>query len=81
MPIIDVGGAGSGRDAYKKLQVRVSLVQVYNMLVYKGPRLLSHRRKELVGLLAENMYRSIDDVLGPTTRTITGEGGRRRRGG
>ena len=60
--IIGVGGTGSGRDACKKLWARV--VQVHSMLVYKGSGLASRRRKELADLLAENGYRSVEDVLG-----------------
>ena len=34
------------------------------MLVFEGPGLASHMRKELVDLLSENRYRSLEDVLG-----------------
>ena len=40
------------------------MVQVYSMLVYKGPGLESRRSKEMVDLLVENEYWSMEDVLG-----------------
>ena len=52
------------RDAYRKLLVGASAVQVYSVLVYEGPGLASRMRKELVDLLSENRYRSLEDVLG-----------------
>ena len=64
MPIIGVGGAGSGRNAYKKLRDGASAVQMYIMLVYEGPGLVSHIRKELVEFLAESEYRNMEDVVG-----------------
>ena len=77
MPIIGVGRVGSGRDTYKKLQARASTVQVYIMLVYKDPGIASHIRKELVDLLVENGYRSMEDVAGANHETFTRGGGRR----
>jgi dihydroorotate dehydrogenase len=33
IPIIGVGGVGSGRDAYEKIRAGASLIQVYSMMV------------------------------------------------
>ncbi|KAL7550376.1 hypothetical protein ACHAWF_013619 [Thalassiosira exigua] len=64
VPIIGVGGIGSGRDAYDKLRAGASAVQVYSMMVYEGPGLVSRIRKELADILADNGYRSVEDVVG-----------------
>ena len=64
IPIVGVGGVGSGRDAYDKLKAGASLVQVYSMLVYKGPGLVSRIRHELAALMLENGQRSLEDVIG-----------------
>ena len=64
IPIIGVGGVGSGRDAYEKLKAGASLVQVYSMMVYEGPGVVSRIRKELADLLVENWYKSVEDVVG-----------------
>jgi dihydroorotate dehydrogenase len=64
IPIIGVGGVGSGHDAYVKLKAGASLVQVYSMMVYKGPGVVSKIRKELAELMLQNGQRSIEDVVG-----------------
>lgn len=64
VPIIGVGGVGSGRDAYDKLKAGASLVQVYSMMVYEGPGLVSRIRKELADIILENGYKSVEDVVG-----------------
>ena len=50
VPIIGVGGIGSGRDAYDKLKAGASLVQIYSMMVYEGPGVVSRLRKELADI-------------------------------
>jgi len=64
IPIIGVGGVGSGRDAYDKLKAGASLIQVYSMMVYEGPGVVSRIRKELADILLENGYKSVNDVVG-----------------
>jgi len=64
IPIIGVGGVGSGRDAYDKLKAGASLVQIYSMMVYEGPGVVSRVRKELGEILVENGYKSVEDVVG-----------------
>ena len=70
VPIIGVGGVGYGRDVYEKLWDGAPMVQVYNMLVYKGPGMESRIRKNLVDLLAKNRYRSVEDVVGADRKDI-----------
>lgn len=70
VPIIGVGGVGSGRDAYEKLKAGASLVQIYSMMVYEGPGVVSRIRHELASLLAENGYKNVDDVVGADNEEI-----------
>eukprot|EP00986_Skeletonema_menzelii_P001990 scaffold547_cov143-Skeletonema_menzelii.AAC.12 len=70
IPIIGVGGVGSGRDAYDKLKAGASLIQVYSMMVYEGPGVVSRIRKELADLLAENGYKNVEDVVGADCEDI-----------
>jgi len=64
IPIIGVGGVGSGRDAYDKLKAGASLIQVYSMMIYEGPGVVSRIRKELADILVENGYINVEDVVG-----------------
>jgi dihydroorotate dehydrogenase len=70
IPIIGVGGVGSGRDAYDKLKAGASLIQVYSMMVYEGPGLISRIRKELADIVEENGYSSVDEVVGADCEEI-----------
>mmetsp|Transcript_31531 Transcript_31531/g.63630 ORF Transcript_31531/g.63630 Transcript_31531/m.63630 type:complete len:99 (+) Transcript_31531:158-454(+) len=70
IPIIGVGGVGSGRDAYDKLKLKAgaSLIQVYSMKLYEGPGVVSRIRKELADVLAENGYKVLRLWLVPTAK-------------
>ena len=51
VPIIGVGGVGSGQDAYDKIRSGASLIQLYTSMVYAGPVLVSRINNELAELL------------------------------
>lgn len=51
IPIIGVGGVGSGRDAYEKVKAGASLIQLYTALVYQGPPVIGKIKKEMEALL------------------------------
>ena len=70
IPIIGVGGVGSGRDAYDKLKAGASLIQVYSMMVYEGPGMVSRISKELADILVENGYKCVEDVVGADCEDI-----------
>ena len=40
IPVIGVGGIGSGRHAVEKIEAGASLVQMYTGFIYRGPRLV-----------------------------------------
>ncbi|KAL7462854.1 hypothetical protein ACHAXS_003229 [Conticribra weissflogii] len=64
IPIIGVGGVGSGKDALEKLKAGASLIQVYSMMVYEGPGVVSRIREELVDLLVEGGFERVEDAVG-----------------
>ena len=64
VPIIGVGGIGSGHDAYEKICAGASLVQVYSMMVYEGPGVVSRIRRELAELMSLHGHKSVDDMVG-----------------
>ena len=70
VPIIGVGGVGSERDAYDKLTAGASLVQIYSMMVYEGPGVVSRIRKELADLLNENGYKCAEDAVGADQQDV-----------
>lgn len=70
IPIIGVGGVGSGRDAYDKIKAGASLIQVYSMMVYEGPGVISRIRKELADILVDNGYKSVEEAVGADSEDI-----------
>ncbi len=48
LPIISVGGIGSVKDVYERLEAGANLVQLYTSLIYEGPFLLKKLNKGLI---------------------------------
>jgi len=68
LPLIGVGGIGSGAEAYAKIRAGASLVQLYTALVYEGPLLIERIKSELAGLLRRDGYRTVGDAVGADHR-------------
>lgn len=62
--IIGVGGVGSGEDAYEKFKAGASIVQIYSMMIYKGPGCISRIRHDLADLLDQNGHNALTDIIG-----------------
>lgn len=68
VPIIGVGGVATGQDAYDKIRAGASLVQMYSMLIYEGPGVVSRVKKDLAALLERDGYQSVADAVGAAHR-------------
>ncbi|MCJ9429904.1 quinone-dependent dihydroorotate dehydrogenase [Kordiimonas marina] len=64
VPLIGVGGIASGADAFAKIRAGASLVQLYSMLVYEGPGLVTRVKQELAALLKAHGFASVADAVG-----------------
>ena len=64
IPIIGVGGVASGRDVYEKLRAGACVVQLYSMLTYEGPGLITRIRSELSDIMKENGHQTVDEITG-----------------
>jgi dihydroorotate dehydrogenase len=62
--LISVGGIDSAEEAYKRIKAGASLVQVYSMLVYRGPRLIREINEGLIALLKADGYTHISQAIG-----------------
>jgi dihydroorotate dehydrogenase len=62
--LISVGGIDSAEEAYKRIKAGASLVQVYSMLVYKGPDLIRTINEGLIELLQKDGYNHISEAIG-----------------
>jgi len=62
--LISVGGIDSAEEAYRRIKAGASLVQVYSMLVYRGPDLIKEINEGLIKLLQKDGYNHISEAIG-----------------
>ncbi len=66
--LISVGGIDSAEEAYRRIKAGASLVQVYSMLVYRGPKLIKDINEGLIELLQKDGYTHISEAIGADWR-------------
>ncbi len=64
VPIIGVGGVFTAADAYEKIKLGASLVQVYTGWIYRGPGLVAEINRGLLRLMERDGFKSIRDAVG-----------------
>ena len=62
--LISVGGIDSAQEAYRRIKAGASLIQIYSMLIYKGPSLIKEINKELIVLMKKDGYSHISEAIG-----------------
>lgn len=62
--IIGCGGVFSGQDAYKKIKLGASLVQLITGMIFQGPQVISQINLELEELLEKDGYKNISEAVG-----------------
>jgi len=62
--LISVGGIDSAEEAYRRIKAGASLIQVYSMLVYRGPALIKEINEGLITLLKKDGYTHISEAIG-----------------
>jgi dihydroorotate dehydrogenase len=68
LPLVGVGGIGSGKQAYAKIRAGASLLQLYSALVYQGPALVNEINLDLIRLLKKDGFSHIGDAVGADHR-------------
>ena len=63
IPLIGVGGIGSGQDAYDKICAGASAVQLYTALVYHGLSLITEIAKDLDTLLQQDGFENVSEAI------------------
>jgi dihydroorotate dehydrogenase len=64
IPIIGVGGVFTAEDAYEKLRLGASLVQIYTGFVYGGPGTVAEINRGLLRLMERDGVKHISEVVG-----------------
>jgi len=62
--LIGTGGVFTAEDAYRKIRLGATLVQLYTALVYQGPAVVKTICQGLAPLLDHDGFRSVQDAVG-----------------
>ena len=62
--IIGCGGIFSAEDAYRKIKLGATLVQLITGLIYEGPLLVTKINNDLPKLLKQDGFKNISDAIG-----------------
>lgn len=62
--LMAAGGVYSADDAYQKIRLGASLVQLYTALVYRGPGVVQKILKGLIVLLEKDGFENVADAVG-----------------
>ena len=62
--IIGCGGIFTAEDAYKKIKLGASLVQLVTGMIFQGPQVISQINQGLVKLLEKDNYKNINEAIG-----------------
>lgn len=66
--IIGCGGVSSARDAYRKIRLGASIVQLVTGMIYQGPQVVSEINQGLVKLLRRDGLATIGEAVGLDNR-------------
>ena len=64
LSIIGCGGIFNGNDAYKKIRLGASLIQLITGMIFQGPQLISQINLELEELLEKDGFKNIKQAIG-----------------
>jgi dihydroorotate dehydrogenase len=64
LTIIGCGGIFSAKDAYKKIRLGASLVQMITGMIFEGPQVISEINRGLVELLKKDGFKNISEAVG-----------------
>jgi len=62
--IIGVGGVFNAEDAYKKIKLGASLIQLITGMIFQGPQLIGEINRDLKKLLTADGYKNISEAVG-----------------
>lgn len=65
--IIGCGGVFNAEDAYHKIKLGASLVQMITGMIYEGPQAIGEINEGLVKLLKRDKYKNISEAIGKNT--------------
>ncbi|MDR2099292.1 MAG: quinone-dependent dihydroorotate dehydrogenase [Campylobacteraceae bacterium] len=62
--LISAGGISTAKEAYKRLKIGASLVQIYTSFIYEGPKIAHNINNGILELMDRDGFHTISDVIG-----------------
>jgi len=62
--LVGCGGVFTAEDAYKKIRLGASLVQMITGMIFEGPQVISEINRGLANLLKRDGFNNIKDAIG-----------------
>lgn len=69
LPLIGVGGIASGADAWRRIRLGASAVQIYSALVFEGPGLVARIKRDLAARLRADGFATVAEAVGTAPLT------------
>lgn len=69
--LIGVGGVFSAKDAYRKIKLGASLVELITGMIYEGPGLIGEINYELAQMLKKDGYKNIKEAIGKNVKSAS----------
>lgn len=66
--LVGCGGVFTAEDAYRKIRLGASLVQMITGMIFEGPAVIGNIHKDLAMLLQRDGFKSISDAVGVDVR-------------
>lgn len=66
--IVGCGGVFSAEDAYEKIKLGASLIQMITGMIYEGPQVVGEINRGLVRLLEQDGFKNISEAVGVDNR-------------
>ena len=63
LPLVAVGGIGSGAEAYARIRAGASAVQLYSALIYEGPGLVGRIKRDLAARLRADGFSTVSEAV------------------
>jgi dihydroorotate dehydrogenase len=68
--IIGCGGVFSAKEAFHKIQLGASLVELITGMIFEGPQLIGEINRGLVRLMDQHGFKTISDAIGTADKNI-----------
>lgn len=62
--LISIGGIDDGEEAYERIKLGASLVQIYTTMIFEGPSIVREINKTILEKLAEDGFENISEAIG-----------------